>query len=141
MPKGSSFIFRHFGLSHIVKKAEILRAEAKKKSILFMVGQDYKLARSVKADGLHVPHWDWCALDNPMDLPLSASAHNHNDLESLLIHAQRLSRVFVSPVFHSQSPSAFKNSVWGPKALNEAVNAYPLCLHALGGSIGSVYMI
>lgn len=50
---GYFFIFRHFGQKSYLRKAKICRDIARRKKIIFLVGNDMALAKRIKADGVH----------------------------------------------------------------------------------------
>jgi thiamine-phosphate pyrophosphorylase len=137
MPAGSAFIFRHFGKAPIINMAKCLRSEAKKGSVLFIVGQDHNLALTIGADGLHVPNWDRKLLSSKIKFPahflITASAHNQEELQSITGLHQTPVHIFVSPVFQTTSPSGIKRSIWELNELMSLIKSNPMIINALGG--------
>lgn len=104
LPPGAAIILRDYAASGRSALARRLAVITKARGVLFLVGADAALARSVGADGVHLPSWV-----NPSDaLIMCANApiitcacHNRDDLT----RAAKLgaNAAFVSPVFETAS--------------------------------------
>jgi len=132
---GLGIVFRHFGAGNAAEIGAELRRCARRHGHLFFIGEDWRLAAALRADGVHLPercahragalarafpHWR-----------ISAAAHSPRAIRrAVAFGAQAL---FVSPVFASNSRSA--GQAIGESRLAAWTKAYAqdLPVFALGG--------
>lgn len=133
LPRGAAVVCRTFGRPREIARAPFLRALARRRGVLFLVGADIGLALQLRADGVHLPQRlarraaslrrlrpDWI---------VTAAAH---DLPSLIAARRAGAQAAVlSAVFPSASPSA--GSPLGPVRFALLVRAGGLPAYALGG--------
>jgi len=133
LPTGAALIYRHFGADDKVVVARELRALSTKRGLQFLIGQDAALAKTVGADGVHIPERE---LENGKhiraqhpDWLITGAAH---DLDAVHKCATvGLDASIVSPVFASSSASA--GQPLGTAKLTEMVKAAEIPIIALGG--------
>ena len=137
LPEHSALIYRHFGAPEREFMAHKLRQICNDRGIQFLIGADEDLARTVGADGVHLPETDLDAapvlhIQYP-DWILTGATHS----EFALAKAARLGLEagFVSPVFESQSPSA--GDTLGVERFAEMVRDAKIPVIALGGINGT----
>ncbi len=129
LPKGATLIYRHFGDENREKLANSLRNID---GLTLLIGNDPKLAKTVGADGVHMPRST--SADTLMDIRnahpdwiiTQAAAKTEGMSENLTLDA-----LFVSAVFSSKSPSAGQPIGLGP--LTEIALKSPMPIYALGG--------
>jgi len=136
MPEGSGVIYRHFGESHALQRARLLRRIARDNGLTLLIGEDDALALDVGADGVHLrqpslPRATALHATHP-HLILTAACHDAETLRHLDSDSG-LSAVFVSPVFASHSPSAQGVPPLGVKGVREMAAASSLPVFGLGG--------
>ena len=108
LPRGAGVVFRAFGRAELMEQARDLRRLARRRGLVFIVGNDARLAGEIRADGLHLPEKNVpYAIDRrrwPKDFIITAAAHS---LRAML-RAERagVDGLVVSAVFASASPSA-----------------------------------
>lgn len=133
LPRGAGVVFRAFGRPDALDQGRALRRLARKQGLIFLVGGDARLARALRADGLHLPersvparvdrdHW-------PRGFITTAAAHN-------LAAVRRASMagvdgVVISAIFPSTSPSASRPL--GPITLASWTREAGCPVYALGG--------
>lgn len=133
LPAGAAVVFRAFGDPDVLRQGPMLRRLAKARGVAFLVGGDARLARVLRADGLHLPERSVPArIDRrswPKGFLITAAAHS-------LSAARRASHagvdgVVISAVFPSASPSAG----WplGPMRLAFWAREIDCPTYALGG--------
>lgn len=126
-------VFRAFGAADALAQGRRLRAIARRRGLMFLVGADARLARVLKADGVHLPerlaHTAGALKRESPAWRITAAAHG---LPAIL-KARRagVDAVVVSPAFPSRSPSAGKPL--GPARLAALVRAGGVPAYALGG--------
>ena len=130
-------VYRHFGDAHAAQRARLLRKISTDRGLVFMIGQDWRLALEIDADGVHMPERDLSQIlelhtQNPT-LRFSLACHNLATLRKAEALDGALSAVFVSPVFVSASASARGVEPLGVKGLRAFTEASPLPVYALGG--------
>ena len=131
LPRGAAVIWRPFGLTPALAQGPSLRALARQRGLIFLVGADAALAARLKADGVHLPqrlahragplrraHPNWL---------VTAAAHSARALRT----ARGAHAALLSPVFASRSPSA--GGALGAARFAALVRAAPLPVIALGG--------
>ena len=108
LPRGSGVVFRAFGAAGALEQARRLRALARQRRLVFLVGFDAGLAAAVKADGVHLPER---ALGRALAIRrrhpawlITGAAHSPGALAKARRHG--LDAAVLSPVFPSRSPSA-----------------------------------
>jgi thiamine-phosphate pyrophosphorylase len=133
LPRGAAVIFRPFGRVEPLAQAPALRALARARDLVFLVGADEALAARLKADGVHLPERlmpSAAALRRrrPRWL-ITAAAHNGRALAK----AARLGLdvALVSVVFPSNSSSA--GGAMGPLRFAATARSAGLPVIALGG--------
>jgi len=136
MPEGSGVIYRHFGESHALQRARLLRRIARDNGLTLLIGEDDALALNVEADGVHlrqtsIPRAAVLHAAHP-HLILTAACHDAEALRRLDSDSG-LSGVFVSPVFASHSLSAQGVPPLGVKGVREMAAASSLPVFGLGG--------
>jgi len=136
MPEGSGVIYRHFGESHALQRARLLRRITGDNGLTLLIGEDDALALDVGADGVHLrqtsfPRATALHATHP-HLILTAACHDTETLRHLDSDSS-LSAVFVSPVFASHSPSAQGIPPLGVKGVREMAAASSLPVFGLGG--------
>ena len=140
LPAGSAVIFRHYGTTDRERLAQTLARLCRSRDILFLVAADARLARTVNADGLHLP--ETLAFSGPQTWRLwrksnwlvTAAAHSPAALE----RAGRAGAdaALLSPVFPTQShPGA---PPIGPLRFAAWTRLSPVPVYALGGIIPAV---
>ncbi|HWA62667.1 MAG TPA: thiamine phosphate synthase [Caulobacteraceae bacterium] len=55
LPRGAGVVFRPFGRPDQLARGPALRAVARRRGLVFLVGADARLAATLKADGVHLP--------------------------------------------------------------------------------------
>ena len=107
LPTGAGLVFRHY---HATNRAELATAAVKackRRGICCLIAGDLKLARTLKADGLHLAEWQ---LNRPLyglaDFRrqgglVTAAAHSLS--AALLAEKQNVDGIFISPVFPTKS--------------------------------------
>jgi thiamine-phosphate pyrophosphorylase len=133
LPRGAGVVFRAFGRPEALSQGMALRRLARDRGLTFLVGGDARLARALRADGLHLPergvparvdHGPW-----PRGFLITAAAHS---LPAVRRAARAgVNAVVVSAVFPSASPSA-KRPI-GPMTLAAWTRAAGCPVYALGG--------
>lgn len=126
-------MFRAFGAPDAVEQGRRLRAIATDRSLLLLVGAKASLAKSLDADGVHLPERMVASLpglraEYPRYL-ITTAAHDLGALR--LAERSGADAAVVSPVFPSNSPSAGRPL--GVEGLRRLVAATQLPVYALGG--------
>ena len=133
LPRGAGIVFRAFGAKDAVEQGRRLRAIADARGLILLAGADPALAKTIGADGLHMPQRlvgevSGLRARHSDDL-ITAAAH---DLAAVQAAEQAgADALIVSPVFPSNSPSA--GQPLGVEGLKALVAATPLPVYALGG--------
>ena len=126
-------VFRAFGSPDALVQGRRLRAIARQRGLVFLVGADAGLAQALDADGVHLPerlaHTAGALKRARPGWRITAAAHG---LPAIL-KARRAGAdaVVVSPAFPSRSPSA--GTPLGPTRLAALVRAGGAPTYALGG--------
>ena len=133
LPAGAGVIYRAFGAADALAVARRLKAIARDRGLVLLIGADADLALACAADGVHLPeravgagtglraaHPDWT---------ITAAAHSLEAAERAWTAG--CDAALVSAVFASGSPSA--GAPMGPEAFAALVAAAPLPVYALGG--------
>ena len=126
-------MFRAFGAPDAVERGRRLRAIAKARGLILLVGADEALARAIGADGVHLPQrlaFRAGALRrrNPLWI-VTAAAHGRRAI--LAARRAGVHAVVVSPVFASPSPSAGRPL--GTARFADLARAAGVAVYALGG--------
>jgi thiamine-phosphate pyrophosphorylase len=136
LPRGAAVIYRAFGRADILEQAAALRALARARGLVFLVGADAGLAVRLRADGVHLP-------ERLMRLAPALRRRHPRWLITAAAHGQPagaraawlgLDAVLVSVVFPSQSPSAGR--AMGPLRFAALARSADLPVIALGGVDG-----
>jgi thiamine-phosphate pyrophosphorylase len=102
LPRGTGVVYRHFGAADRLAVGRALGTVARRRGLLFLVGADPALARTLRADGVHWPE------------RLMHKARRRG-IDTAAVHGQAALRraarlplraVFLSPIARSDSPSA-----------------------------------
>ena len=141
LPRGAAVILRHYGLSppDRAELARRLRALTRRNGALLLIAvtdrRSMALARSVRADGIHLPEWRlrqgaWRALAGcwPGAL-ITAAAHSWPALRRAA--AWGLDAVLLSPVFATASHR--DGRALGPLRFSNWARQSPVPVYALGG--------
>jgi thiamine-phosphate pyrophosphorylase len=136
LPPGSGVVLRDYGAPNRDALAREMAAVAADGGLIFVVGEDADLARTVGAAGVHLPERSLARLKSiragwPKAL-LTTSAHSRE----ALLQARRVGAdaAFVSPIFSTAShPGA---SALGADKLKTLLDRAPLPVIALGGIAG-----
>lgn len=99
LPPGSHVIWRS-GAGAALPLARRLRAIARKNRLRFLVAGDHRLARMLKADGLHLKDHPWRRSASPLPL-VTAAVHSVRSLYRA--RAWGVPFVLISPVFNTAS--------------------------------------
>lgn len=133
LPPGSGVVFRTFGAPDAVEQGQRLRAITRERGLVLLVGADIALARTLQADGVHLPErlrdeagrlrrsWP--------DALITVAAHDRTAVEAAAV--AEIDGLVVSPVFASNSPSA--GTPLGLEGLKTLVRATDKPVYALGG--------
>jgi len=133
LPTGAAVVFRAFGAADAVERGSRLREVTRRRGLLLLVGADETLARSVEADGLHLPE------RLAAELPRLRAAHPdwlltiaaHDEAAAKLGEKVGADALVVSPIFPSSSSSA--GASLGVEGLKGIVRAVKTPVYALGG--------
>lgn len=137
LPRGSGVIFRHYGIPRRAKLAKELALLCRQLHIFFIVANDWRLAVSVNADGIHLPEyatksWHKHRVRNPNFL-VTCAAHSQRSIWNA-IHAG-VDAVLVSPVFATVSHR--KSRPLGLIQFSNMCRISPIPVYALGGIVGN----
>lgn len=126
-------IFRAFGAAGAEARGRALKAVARRRRLVLLVGADPELARRIGADGVHLPERgahraralkrarpDWVVTAAAHSLPAARRAFRHG-----------ADAVLLSAVFASRSPSA--SAPLGPVRFSALVREAGGPVYALGG--------
>jgi thiamine-phosphate pyrophosphorylase len=137
LPRGAAVVFRAFGHKDAAAEGRRLKAAARRRGLLLLVGADPRLALAIGADGVHLPerlaHRAGALRRARPGWVVTAAAHGR----PALLKAARAGAhaVLVSPVFESRSSSAGRPlTVLGLAALVRSATAPA---YALGGVNGA----
>jgi len=133
LPRGSAIVFRAFGAADARARGLRLRRIADQRGLLLLVGADERLARTLRADGVHLPERlagraGRLKARRPSWL-VTAAAHSPMAMRRGL--AWGADAVVVSAAFPSNSPSAGR--AMGPIRLAQLTRAARGPVYALGG--------
>lgn len=133
LPRGAGVVFRAFGAADAVAQGLRLRAIADRCGLVLLAGADEALARSIGADGLHLPQRtrETASLlrTRQPDWLITIAAHDREAV--MAASALRADALVVSPVFESNSPST--GTPLGVEGLSALVSATDTPVYALGG--------
>lgn len=140
LPTGAGVVFRTFGRPDAEALGRRLRALARRRRLLFLVGADEKLAARLKADGLHLPERLLRAAPRlrarrPLWV-VTGAAHSGQALR----RARRLDAAFLSPAFPTRSPGPRAGGPrrdLGPVRFALLVRGAASPAYALGGVTGA----
>lgn len=133
LPEGSGVIYRAFGAPDAEQTAGALAELARRRGLVLLVGADWRLARRVGAQGVHLPerlaHRARAIRSVWPGALITAAAHSRSALE----RAARFGAdaALLSPVFASASPSA--GVPFGPARFGSLVCSATSPVYALGG--------
>ena len=133
LPRGSLVIFRSFGAVDSVAVGRRLKAVARRRGLLLLVGADPALARVIGADGVHLPerlaHRAGRLRRARPDWLVTAAAHGGAAIRRARLAGAQA--VLLSPVFESASPSAGRPL--GPVRFAALARGAGAPVYALGG--------
>jgi thiamine-phosphate pyrophosphorylase len=133
LPRGAGVVFRAFGAPDAADRARRLRAIARARGLLLLIGADADLARRVDADGVHLPERlaGRARRLKGVNPGWIVTAAAHSLTAARRARAAGADAVVVSPVFASNSPSA--GAPIGPVRLALLVRQAGGPVYALGG--------
>lgn len=133
LPRGAAIIFRAFGAPDATRRGRALKAIARRRGLVLLVGFDPALARRIGADGVHLPersaHRAGAIKRARPGWRVTAAAHDLRAARRAL--GAGADAVLLSPVFPSRSPSA--KDALGPLRFAALVRAARGPVYALGG--------
>lgn len=133
LPRGAAIVYRAFGAPDAEPVARRLRAIARRRGLLLLIGADERLAARVGAHGLHLP--ERLAAQAPAirarrpGWVVTAAAHSEVALRRAA--RARVDAAIVSSLFTSRSGSAGR--ALGPARFAQLVRTSHLPVIALGG--------
>jgi thiamine-phosphate pyrophosphorylase len=130
LPRGSLVILRDYDAPDRLQLAHSWRRETRRRGILLAIGADPRLARAVKADGVHWPEALVPKIKRPMPKGLiTAAAHSRR----ALIRAEKagVDLALISPVFATNSHPGAKPL--GILSFRRLARGTKLAVAALGG--------
>ena len=133
LPQDAGVIFRHYGVADRAALGAELRALCARKGLPFLVASDLRLARALRADGVHLPEAQTrqagAIKRRAPRLWVTVAAHSL----PALIRAQRADAdaALLSPVFPTQSHPEARTI--GPHRFAQLAGAVGLPVYALGG--------
>jgi thiamine-phosphate pyrophosphorylase len=133
LPRGAGLVYRAFGAADARSVGLKLAAICRRRGVLFLVGADAALARSAKADGVHLPERAAGSLRRRRrGWIVTVAAHGPKGLA----RAARIGAdaAVLSPIFPSRSPSA--SQPIGPWRAGCWARWVRLPVYALGGING-----
>lgn len=129
LPRGSAVVYRAFGAADAQAVALRLKAIARRRGLMLLIGADEALAARVGADGIHLPerlaHRAPRIRARRPGWLITAAAHSPRAARA------RVDAVVVSAIFPSNSASAGKPL--GPNRLAGLVRVAASPVYALGG--------
>jgi thiamine-phosphate pyrophosphorylase len=133
LPRGAAIVFRAFGAADAEARGRRLKAIAKARGLILLVGADARLAARLGADGVHLPERlahraRWLKAAHPGWI-VTAAAHSARAARQEL--AAGADAVVVSTVFASRSASAGRPM--GPVRLALLVRGVNGSVYGLGG--------
>lgn len=129
MPAGAAIVLRDYQSRARAAMARRLRTICTARKAFLIIGADINLARTVNADGVHLPSWFEPGGANLDDLIVTTSCHTRRELSRAARQGADLA--FLSPVFTTQSHPG--EAHLGPEAFRDLAAASPLPVLALGG--------
>ncbi len=102
-----------------------------------LINENYKLAKKLKATGVHLTSTQFNKIQKAKDLDLYTiiSCHNYKDIENA--QKQHINAITYSPIFHSPK----KGEAKGMAKLRETIRVYEdLDIIALGGIIDEAHI-
>ncbi len=137
LPAGAAIIFRAFGAADAAERGHALKAIARRRGLLLLVGADAGLARRIGADGVHLPersaHRAGAIKRARPGWLVTAAAHGLPAARRAFLAGA--DAVLLSPVFPSRSPSA--KGALGPLRFAAMARAAGGPVYALGGVDGA----
>jgi len=133
MPRGSAVVFRAFGAPSALAEGRRLRAVARRRGVLLIVGADAALARRLRADGIHLPERlaGRAGVIRALERRFLVTVAAHELPAALAARRNGAQAIVVSPVFASASPSA--GQPMGLLEFTFIVRKARLPAYALGG--------
>lgn len=130
LPRGAGIVFRHFGAADAEARGRRLKAIARRRGLVLLIGADVDLARRLDADGVHLPERNLTRA-GPLrrirpDWIVTCAAHSVRAARQADADA-----VVMSTAFPSRSPSAGR--ALGPLRLALRARAAGRPAYALGG--------
>ncbi|MEL6257643.1 MAG: thiamine phosphate synthase [Pseudomonadota bacterium] len=132
LPRGWGVVFRHFGAEDRFEQGDRIAKCAKRRGLKVFVSSDPKLARAIRAQGLHIPERALHAEKGKSFGLTTSSAHSRHALWRAF--GKKVDAALWSTVFPSNSPSAGRSL--GALRFRKLAQKSPLPIYALGG-VGS----
>jgi thiamine-phosphate pyrophosphorylase len=135
LPQNSYLIFRDYDMEDRAVKARALQQICRKHKVLFGIAADEKLARELKADGLHLPEYRLSEIPSlKKEFFITAACHSETSLkEAYQLFADA---ALFAPVFATDSHPKTKNNpnlTLGAVIFNDIASRIKLPIYALGG--------
>jgi thiamine-phosphate pyrophosphorylase len=129
LPRGAGVILRHYGAPDRAALAARLAALCRRRGLLLLVAEDWRLAAAVRADGVHLPERPQRRFRGRPGWLVTAAAHS----APALIRAARrgADAALLSPAFPTRSHPG--RPALGPARFARLAHAAPLPVYALGG--------
>jgi thiamine-phosphate pyrophosphorylase len=129
LPRGAGVILRHYGAPDRAALAARLAALCRRRGLVLLVAEDWRLAAAVRADGVHLPERTQRRFRVRRGWLLTAAAHS----APALVRAARLGAraALLSPAFPTSSHPG--RPALGPTRFARLAQAAPLPVYALGG--------
>ncbi|HKT53050.1 MAG TPA: thiamine phosphate synthase [Caulobacteraceae bacterium] len=133
LPAGAAVVFRAFGEPRAFVLGQRLRRIAARRRLIFLVGQDARLAARLRADGVHLPERSMASARalRSMHPRWRISVAVHGPRALVAAASLPLDAVVLSAVFASDSPSA--RAPIGPLRFAVLARRARLPVVALGG--------
>ena len=131
LPRGAAVVFRAFGAADAVEQGRRLKAIARRRGLVLLVGADAKLAAAIGADGVHLPERLAHRARSVRRPGWTVTAAAHSLRAARAAQAAGADAAVVSAVFPSRSPSA--GPPIGPIRLARLARDAGLPVYALGG--------
>jgi thiamine-phosphate pyrophosphorylase len=129
LPRGAGVILRHYGAPGRAALGARLAALCRRRGLVLLVAEDWRLAAALRADGVHLPDRPLRRFRRRPGWLVTAAAHS----APALVRARRIGAdaSLLSPAFPTASHPG--RPALGPLRFARLANAAPLPVYALGG--------